>query len=152
MAVAKLVTPKQTLDVVQEDEPDNQILECAVKAGSDFIISADNDLLRLGKLRWRTDHAGGGFPATPGRTAKQLSETPMTNPANPSQFCFVSLISWRSSPLGIMRQILDSRNQFLHPPRLPPRLRASALIPRFRSRAGREGAETLSKTRRTAVM
>jgi hypothetical protein len=56
-----------------------------------------------------------------------LGDLSVTNPANPSQFCFVSLISWRSSPLGIMRQILDSRNQFLHPLRLPPRLRASAL-------------------------
>ena len=34
--------------VVKEDEPDNRILECAVEAGSDFIISADKDLLRLG--------------------------------------------------------------------------------------------------------
>jgi len=33
---------------VKEDEPDNRILECAVQAGSDFIISADKDLLRLG--------------------------------------------------------------------------------------------------------
>jgi predicted nucleic acid-binding protein len=41
-------TPKQTLDVVKEDEPDNRILECAAEAGSNFIISADNDLLRLG--------------------------------------------------------------------------------------------------------
>jgi hypothetical protein len=81
-----------------------------------------------------------------------LGDLSVTNPANPSQFCFVSLISWRSSPLGIMRQILDSRNQFLHPLRLPPRLCASALIPRFRSRTGRGGAETLSQTRRTAVM
>jgi putative PIN family toxin of toxin-antitoxin system len=47
LGLATLVTPKQTLDVV-EDEPDNRILECAAEAGSDFIVSADNDLLRLG--------------------------------------------------------------------------------------------------------
>ena len=48
LGFARLVAPKQTLDVVKEDEPDNRILECAVEAGSDFIISADKDLLRLG--------------------------------------------------------------------------------------------------------
>jgi putative PIN family toxin of toxin-antitoxin system len=48
LGFARLVTPKQTLDVVKEDEPDNRILECAAEAGSDFIISADKDLLRLG--------------------------------------------------------------------------------------------------------
>src|SRR5689334_9868467 len=48
LGFARLVTPTKTLDVVKEDEPDNRILECAVEAGSEFIISADNDLLRLG--------------------------------------------------------------------------------------------------------
>ena len=47
LGLATLVTPKQVLAVV-EDEPDNRILECAGEAGSDFIVSADNDLLRLG--------------------------------------------------------------------------------------------------------
>ena len=28
--------------------PDNRILECAVAAGSDYIVSGDKDLLRLG--------------------------------------------------------------------------------------------------------
>ena len=48
LGFARLVTPRQTLDVVKEDEPDNRILECALEAGSDFIISADKDLPRLG--------------------------------------------------------------------------------------------------------
>ncbi len=48
LGFARLVTPAQTLDVVKEDEPDNRILECAAEAGSEFIISADRDLLRLG--------------------------------------------------------------------------------------------------------
>ena len=47
LTFARLVTPAQTLDVVKDDEPDNRILECAVEAGSEFIISADQDLLRL---------------------------------------------------------------------------------------------------------
>lgn len=52
VGLARLVTPAQALNVVKEDEPDNRILECAVEAGSEFIISADKDLLRIG------NHAG----------------------------------------------------------------------------------------------
>ena len=48
LGLARLVAPTETLDVIKEDEPDNRILECAVAAGSEFIISADNDLLRRG--------------------------------------------------------------------------------------------------------
>ena len=48
LGFARLVRPANTLDVVKEDEPDNRILECAAEAGSEFIISADKDLLRLG--------------------------------------------------------------------------------------------------------
>jgi predicted nucleic acid-binding protein len=46
---ANLVTPTQILDVIQEDPPDNRILECAVEAGSQYILTWDKDLLRLGK-------------------------------------------------------------------------------------------------------
>lgn len=48
LRLARLVTPRQTLDIVKEDEPDNRILECAVAAASRFLITADKDLLRLG--------------------------------------------------------------------------------------------------------
>ncbi len=43
------VTPKQALDVIKEDPPDNRILECGVEAGSQYIVTWDNDLLRLGE-------------------------------------------------------------------------------------------------------
>jgi predicted nucleic acid-binding protein len=33
------VQPGVRLDVVKEDPPDNRILECAVNAGSDFIVT-----------------------------------------------------------------------------------------------------------------
>jgi putative PIN family toxin of toxin-antitoxin system len=46
------VTPTQTLDVVTEDPSDNRILECAVEAGSEFIVTGDKDLLRRGPV-WR---------------------------------------------------------------------------------------------------
>jgi putative PIN family toxin of toxin-antitoxin system len=43
------VTPTQTLDEVKSDPDDNRILECAVEAKSDYIISVDKHLLRIGK-------------------------------------------------------------------------------------------------------
>jgi uncharacterized protein len=47
----ELVRPIETLDVVKEDPDDNRVLECAVAAGARFIVSGDNDLLRLGQFR-----------------------------------------------------------------------------------------------------
>jgi putative PIN family toxin of toxin-antitoxin system len=46
--IARTATPAVQLDVIKEDPADNRILECAVAAGSDYIVSGDNDLLRLG--------------------------------------------------------------------------------------------------------
>ena len=46
---ARVVTPSVQLDVIKEDPPDNRVLECAVTAGSDFIVTGDKDLLRLGR-------------------------------------------------------------------------------------------------------
>jgi putative PIN family toxin of toxin-antitoxin system len=45
---ARVVTPAVQLDVIREDPADNRILECAVAAGSDYIVTGDKDLLRLG--------------------------------------------------------------------------------------------------------
>jgi hypothetical protein len=42
-------TPKK-LDVIKEDSSDNRILECALAADVDFIISGDVHLLSLEKL------------------------------------------------------------------------------------------------------
>jgi putative PIN family toxin of toxin-antitoxin system len=47
LGLAKFVVPAKTLDVVTEDEPDNRILECAVEAASEFIVTADKDLKQL---------------------------------------------------------------------------------------------------------
>ena len=44
------VTPRTKLDIVKEDSSDNRILECALVAKADFIISGDEHLLALGKL------------------------------------------------------------------------------------------------------
>ena len=45
---AHIVVPAQTLNVT-DDPDDNRILECAIAAGSDYIVTYDKDLLRLGE-------------------------------------------------------------------------------------------------------
>ena len=47
--MARMVKPAVRLDIIKEDAPDNRILECASAAGSDYIMSGDKDLLRLGR-------------------------------------------------------------------------------------------------------
>ena len=44
------VSPTETLNVIKEDPDDDRILECAATAKSDFIVSEDKDLLRLGQF------------------------------------------------------------------------------------------------------
>lgn len=45
----RLCTPTQTLDTIQADPSDNRILECAVAAQSDYIVSGDTrHILPLG--------------------------------------------------------------------------------------------------------
>jgi putative PIN family toxin of toxin-antitoxin system len=46
-----LVVPTETLDAVPDDADDNRVLECAVAAGSDTVVSGDLDLLRLASFR-----------------------------------------------------------------------------------------------------
>ena len=46
-----MVKPKVKLQVIKEDTEDNKILECALAAGADIIVSGDRHLLKLGKFR-----------------------------------------------------------------------------------------------------
>jgi putative PIN family toxin of toxin-antitoxin system len=41
LTFAKLVTPGESLDAVPADPTDNRILECAVAAGSEVVVSGD---------------------------------------------------------------------------------------------------------------
>jgi putative PIN family toxin of toxin-antitoxin system len=43
------VTPTQTVNVIKEDPDDDRILECAAAAKSDYIVTEDKDLLRVGQ-------------------------------------------------------------------------------------------------------
>jgi hypothetical protein len=45
------IETKLKLHVINEDTEDNKILECALAAGADFIVSGDRHLLAIGKFR-----------------------------------------------------------------------------------------------------
>jgi putative PIN family toxin of toxin-antitoxin system len=45
------VHPRESLSVVRRDEADNRILECALAAGADTIVTGDRHLLALGRFR-----------------------------------------------------------------------------------------------------
>ena len=45
------VYPRQRVQVIQDDPPDNQVLACAVEARADCIVTGDRHLLDLGGYR-----------------------------------------------------------------------------------------------------
>jgi putative PIN family toxin of toxin-antitoxin system len=47
----KKVEPKLKLQLIKEDPEDNKILECALAAGAEIIVSGDKHLLNLGKFK-----------------------------------------------------------------------------------------------------
>lgn len=48
--ITEIVHPKIKLDVVREDPSDNKVLECAVVADADYIVTGDQHLLKLKKF------------------------------------------------------------------------------------------------------
>ena len=48
--IARKVAPSRTVDILKEDPADNRILECAVQARSDYLVTGDTGLLRLGSF------------------------------------------------------------------------------------------------------
>jgi putative PIN family toxin of toxin-antitoxin system len=44
------VEPKQRIDAVAEDPTDDRILECAVASRSEYLVTGDNHLLKLGQF------------------------------------------------------------------------------------------------------
>jgi len=44
---AKLIKPKQKVDVIKDDPDDNKVIECAIESSSDYIITYDRHLLKL---------------------------------------------------------------------------------------------------------
>lgn len=47
----RYVEPKEKIDAVKNDPSDNIFLEAAVEGGADFIVTRDNDILRLKNFR-----------------------------------------------------------------------------------------------------
>ncbi len=47
---ATVVAPSRTLEVVVRDPDDNRVLEAAVEAQADYIVTGDQDLLALGSF------------------------------------------------------------------------------------------------------
>ncbi len=50
LALANHVAPTVSFSVIKEDPDDDRILECAITAKSDYIVSQDKDLLRLARF------------------------------------------------------------------------------------------------------
>ena len=50
-ALAKVVKPTSVVYEVVEDPDDNAVLECAIAAQADVIVSGDNHLLKLNEFR-----------------------------------------------------------------------------------------------------
>ena len=48
---AQLIHPREAIHLITEDEPDNRILECAVEANADCIITGDRHLRQLKTFR-----------------------------------------------------------------------------------------------------
>jgi len=46
-----IVRPEQAVDVIPEDPEDNKVLECALEAQADYIVSGNHHLLNLGEFR-----------------------------------------------------------------------------------------------------
>ncbi len=46
-----LVRPTETINEITEDISDNRILECAIEAKADYIVSGDSHLLNLKRIR-----------------------------------------------------------------------------------------------------
>ncbi len=47
MGIVEVVNPSSAVEVINEDPSDDKILDCALEANAEYIVSADNHLLKL---------------------------------------------------------------------------------------------------------
>lgn len=47
-SIAEIVRPDMVLHVIADDPDDNRVLECAIQGGTDYIVTGDRHLLKLG--------------------------------------------------------------------------------------------------------
>ena len=45
--VASIVEPSRSVDIIHDDHPDNRVLECAVHASADYLVTGDRKHLLL---------------------------------------------------------------------------------------------------------
>jgi len=50
-SISELVNPQERIRLIEADEADNHVLECAVEAHAEYIISGDAHLLELTEFR-----------------------------------------------------------------------------------------------------
>jgi putative PIN family toxin of toxin-antitoxin system len=50
-SLSNYVSPQETLLAVPDDDDDNRVIECASAGRSDYLVTADKHLLRLGHFR-----------------------------------------------------------------------------------------------------
>lgn len=51
ISISTIIEPKQKFNAVKEDPKDNKIIECAVEANVNYLISQDNHLLKLKEFK-----------------------------------------------------------------------------------------------------
>ena len=74
--VGRIVAPTESIYMIDADPSDDRILECAVAADADFIVSGDKHLLALGSFRGITIQRVSEF-------LEALSEQHGTDPIEP---------------------------------------------------------------------
>ena len=50
LSLSNCVSPTTQISLIEEDPDDDRVLECAAAAKSDFIVTEDKDLLRVGQF------------------------------------------------------------------------------------------------------
>jgi uncharacterized protein len=51
LGITQVVDPDIILDVIKDDPDDNRVLECAIAAQVEFVVSGDRHLLKLGTYK-----------------------------------------------------------------------------------------------------
>jgi len=52
VSASSIIAINESINIIIDDPPDNRVLDCAVSAGADFIISGDKHLLNLQNFKW----------------------------------------------------------------------------------------------------
>ena len=51
LSISELVNPRERIRLIEADEADNHVLECAIEAHAEYIVSGDAHLLELTEFR-----------------------------------------------------------------------------------------------------